>query len=608
MPPKNWADTRRADWRTLEQQLGLFERASFSRKLPADLVTEYARLHRAVANDLLVARAGGAGAQVVEYLNDLVGRSYARLYTAQARSLGNPLRYLFSEAPQLIRQSKGYLQFAALIVLLGFVFGWSAMVNDPEARFHLLPSAHQGISPSERVERLTHPDTAGLIGTPQDGLSLTFHNMRLALLAFVLGLFFGVFSVIVLFFNGVLLGAMAADYMLAGSQTSWFFWAWILPHGVIEYFAILLAGAAGLMLGRAALQPGRRPTRESIAEAAGPALRLFLCCIPFFALAGLIETTVSQIHPPVLPYANKLVFALCVALMLFGFVHRSGPSRTSEVGSRKTVWHRIRPGGILEILTPEHVIFRYRLAGLVSRAIAASYDLLLIGLISSPLLLPWLIPVFGWRPGLMLAIILLATICYYLFHERSSRSSPGKRAMGLKVLDARGLGLTPIQRLLRGLFRTIDLLPFMLFFPGFYLVGIISALIGHGRQRIGDRVAGTLVIEEGQTALPVTPQMERDWYLEELTPARRVEIARRLSGEERDLLLELALRRHALELGARLSLFRRTRAYFEQRSGWLKPENLPDERYVTALAWAVMPQGKPAKKRGAKRTAGSRWA
>ena len=157
--------------------------------------------------------------------------------------------------------------------------------------------------------------------------------------------------------------------------------------------------------------------------------------------------------------------------------------------------------------------------------------------------------------------------------------------------------MTRMQRMVRSLFRAIDLLPY----PGFYFVGCISSMLGVGRQRIGDRIAGTLVVQEGRSKLPVTPQMERDWYLAELGSEQRKHIARVLSGEERDLLLQLAIRRHHLDLSARLALNHQARVYFEGRTDWPKPANLPDERYVTALAWAVLPRT-PSAKRKTRRT------
>jgi uncharacterized membrane protein SpoIIM required for sporulation len=98
-----------------------------------------------------------------------------------------------------------------------------------------------------------------------------------------------------------------------------FVWAWILPHGVPELFVTFLAGAAGLMMGRALVAPGEHPRGAALRAAAAEGIRLVLGGVPILILAGFIEATISQIHEPHLPYPLKLAFAgtLAVALALY---------------------------------------------------------------------------------------------------------------------------------------------------------------------------------------------------------------------------------------------------------------------------------------------------
>ena len=118
------------------------------------------------------------------------------------------------------------------------------------------------------------------------------------------------------------LGALACAYHQAG--VGLFFWAWILPHGVPELFETMLAGGAGLLMGRALAAPGDRSRGEALREAAREAIRLVLGGVPILILAGFIEATLSQVHEPHLPYAVKLAVAGLLAAGLAAYLTFAG--------------------------------------------------------------------------------------------------------------------------------------------------------------------------------------------------------------------------------------------------------------------------------------------
>src|SRR5690606_12740513 len=141
------------------------------------------------------------------------------------------------------------------------------------------------------------------------------HNIQVSFLAFALGITAGVGTGVVLFFNGVFLGGLAQVYAARG-LAGWF-WAWILPHGIPELTAIFLAGAAGLILGRGLIAPRGLPRSLSLRQEATVALRLLLATLPILVVAGIIEGTISQIHPPQLPVGFKISFALVMGGALY---------------------------------------------------------------------------------------------------------------------------------------------------------------------------------------------------------------------------------------------------------------------------------------------------
>jgi uncharacterized membrane protein SpoIIM required for sporulation len=126
-----------------------------------------------------------------------------------------------------------------------------------------------------------------------------------------------------LFYNGVILGAVAADYIHAG-QTK-FLLGWLMPHGVIEIPSILIAGQAGLILALALIGWGKRtPLRTRLREISGDVTTLIFGVAVMLVWAGFIEAFLSRYHEPVIPYDVKIAFGCVELILLCVFLSKSG--------------------------------------------------------------------------------------------------------------------------------------------------------------------------------------------------------------------------------------------------------------------------------------------
>ncbi|HEY3356144.1 MAG TPA: stage II sporulation protein M [Polyangia bacterium] len=313
---------RRSAWQRLEELLLALERQGM-KSLPLEDGRTFVRLYRATSSHLVQARAAGASAEVVDYLNALVARAYAEIYRAERPRLRRIWSFYSSEFPRLVRAESRAVAIAAAIFFGAALLGFAAIALDVDARYYLLPEQHMHMDPAERVKRL---EAGGerLSSSEQAAFSsfLFTHNIQVTFLAFALGISFGLGTAIVLFYNGLMLGALCAHYHAKGVAV--FFYAWILPHGVPELTSIILASAAGLRLGYALLNPGRLSRGDGLRAAAGRAVRMILGIIPMLIVAGIIEGTISQIHPPDIAYGVKLVFALGMALLLAAYLLLAG--------------------------------------------------------------------------------------------------------------------------------------------------------------------------------------------------------------------------------------------------------------------------------------------
>jgi len=210
------------------------------------------------------------------------------------------------------------------ITLAGCAFGGFALALDPAAKPVLMPFSHLQDDPAKRVADEENATADRLQGRKTTfSAELMTHNTKVSILTLALGMTWGVGTSIMLFYNGVILGAVAVDYILAGETKVLL--GWLMPHGVIEIPAILIAGQAGLLLAFALIGHGRRtPLRTRLREISGDVTTLIFGAGLMLVWAGFIEAFLSQYHEPVIPYIAKIAFGGVELVLLVLFLAKSG--------------------------------------------------------------------------------------------------------------------------------------------------------------------------------------------------------------------------------------------------------------------------------------------
>ena len=210
------------------------------------------------------------------------------------------------------------------------------------------------------------------------------------------------------------------------------------------------------------------------------------------------------------------------------------------------------PGSMptLTLRTPEGITLRREIAGAGSRFAAALIDALLIGLIYLTLLLGISLiaradvsGLSGLVKGILIGGVPLCLALYhFLFHAVWRGQTPGKNLLGVRVVSADGYPATLGQNLLRSAIWPVDvLLP--LPFPFGLPLGFLLIAVTERRQRIGDIVAGTLVVREPRTSARADPYPGERWsHLERRTLDLQPGVAARFGDEDYDFLRELLAR------------------------------------------------------------------
>ncbi len=156
--------------------------------------------------------------------------------------------------------------------------------------------------------------------------SVLVNNIEVSFMAFAAGVLLGLPTVLILVQNGLNLGFGVGLMTFAGR--SGLFWGLILPHGLLEISAVVVAGGAGLALGWSIIDPGDRPRLTSLAEQGQRSVTIVLGLIPMFVTAGLIEGFVT---PSQLPTVGRVGIGVAVFVAFWMWVAGWG-SRAVALG------------------------------------------------------------------------------------------------------------------------------------------------------------------------------------------------------------------------------------------------------------------------------------
>jgi len=314
---RRFVTAERPYWDELQSFLDKLD-AEPERRLPLADIERLHYLYERCSADLARVDTFALDPSLRAMLESLVARAYSEIHETRA-PLRIRWRSLILAFPRAVRRHRSAFGLSLGITLLGCAFGWFAIRTDPASKAVLMPFANLMGSPADRVheEESAHDDRLRGKKTTFSAELMT-HNIQVTLMALASGITWGIGTLILLFYNGVILGAVAADYVGAGQGV--FLAGWLLPHGSVEIPAILLGGQCGFILAAALIGWGGPTTRaERLRAVAADLFTIAAGAAALLVWAGILEAFVSQYHQPVIPYGLKIAVGVCelTALTLF---------------------------------------------------------------------------------------------------------------------------------------------------------------------------------------------------------------------------------------------------------------------------------------------------
>lgn len=245
-----------------------------------------------LTDDLAYAQTHYPQSNTARYLNNLAAQVHQAIYRNKKEDRGRVGRFWKTELPQLYYEARRPVRYAFLIFVLSMGVGALSTAHDDTFARLILGDSYVNMT----LNNIERGDPMGVykdMGQSDMFFAITFNNVRVSFLAFVLGLLASVGTGLMLFYNGVMVGAFQYFFYQKGLLLTSFLTIWI--HGTLEISAIVLAGAAGLVMGNSLLFPGTYPRGESFRRGARRGLKMVIGLVPIFITAGFLESFVTRL-------------------------------------------------------------------------------------------------------------------------------------------------------------------------------------------------------------------------------------------------------------------------------------------------------------------------
>lgn len=279
------------DWERLEQIVTRMEKRSIRSLADEDLLA-LPGLYRTTLSSLSVARDTSLDRGLITYLERLSTRAYFQIYGVQTPVWRQLTSFFTRSWPAAVRSLWRETLFCVVLTFGAALLAYLLIRSDPSWFYSIIPEGMaSGRDPSASAEFLRSTLYDG--GKDKDGMLGVFatflftHNSQIAIFSFALGFAFAVPTVLLILYNGLMLGAFFAIFAAKGLAFN--VAGWLMIHGTTEIFAICISGAAGMRIGLAIAFPGQASRADAAVEAGRTAATAMAGTVIMLAVAGLLE-------------------------------------------------------------------------------------------------------------------------------------------------------------------------------------------------------------------------------------------------------------------------------------------------------------------------------
>ena len=309
---------RKKDWQEFETLLTRMKKSRVTQWHGND-VNNLSRLYRSICYDLSLVQSREWGARLESYLNDLVAQGHNCLYRSPPRSLNVVLDFLITDFPRLLRKRKAFFFVSLGTFLIPFLVAMIVAIIDPVLAEQIVDRLMMEQAGEMYADEL-YDSIDGEFADQRVGMAgfYVWNNVGIALNCFGRGALFGIGTIVTLLFNGLILGTITGFIINQGHGDNFF--SFVITHGSFELTAIVISGAAGLLIGWGMIHPGDRSRLESLRYHGMESVKLGCGAAVMLCIAALLEAFFSPLAiPHVIKYVvGTLMWIIVAVYLIFG--------------------------------------------------------------------------------------------------------------------------------------------------------------------------------------------------------------------------------------------------------------------------------------------------
>lgn len=269
---------KQQSWTALEEQI--YKRKSESPERLAESFVE-------VTEDLSFSRTYYPYRLVRVYLNNMARSFFGSVYKNKKLSGKGIIDFWKTELPMIIFSCRKSFLTAFVVFMLAAAIGVFSTYQDPTFANHMLGAEYMDMT----RENIKSGDPMAVYKKANDELpmflQITLNNIKVAFLAFVSGIVMGIGSLLVLLYNGIMLGCFQFYFIQQDLARESILAIWM--HGTLEISSVVISGAAGLEMGKGLIFPGSYTRLQSLRLSSIKGLKILLSTVPLFIVAGFVE-------------------------------------------------------------------------------------------------------------------------------------------------------------------------------------------------------------------------------------------------------------------------------------------------------------------------------
>lgn len=265
-------------WKRMEKKSGI---------TPDEIASQFVEL----TDDLSYASTFYPGTDTESYLHGITRNKFLHLYKNSKLARNSFRDFWFREIPGLVAIHRKEMILSLILFFVAAFIGAFSAAHDVNFVRLILGDEYVNLT-LKNIERGDPMAIYKTMGATESFLFITINNIKVAFLAFVLGVFFSAGTVMIIMSNGIMIGAFQYFFYQKGLLITSVLSVWI--HGTIEITSVIIAGGAGIVMGNSLLMPGSFPRSYAFRKGAADGVKIAVSLVPFFIIAGLLEGFVTR--------------------------------------------------------------------------------------------------------------------------------------------------------------------------------------------------------------------------------------------------------------------------------------------------------------------------